>query len=170
MLQGGSGLFRNLLLYGTPDLQDLQYAKQHLFPAPLGGMERATPPNGWSFVQIPGLCGYFLFSSVRVLTNVLEQCYSFNSLASLCSASNSMAHTLLSVDFFYFSVLFQLFLLYGKSWNTVPRACYIENSCQLANKACRNTFGENTAVFARSNIQSDDIPVNKCILVLFYRP
>ena len=129
VLQGGSGLLRNLLLYGTPDLQDLQYAKQYLFPAPLGGMERATPPNGWSFVQIPGLWGCFLFSSVRVLTNVLEQCYSFNSVASLCSASNSMAHTLkvfcLLILRFYFSVLFQLFLLYGKGWNTVPRACYI---------------------------------------------
>ena len=45
-----------------------------------------------------------------------------------------------------------------------------EISCQSANKACRNTFGENTTVFARSNTQSDDIPVNKCILVLFYRP
>jgi len=63
VLQGGSDLCRNLLLYGTPDLQDLQYAKQHLFPAPLGGMERATPPNGWSFVQIPGLLEYFLFSA-----------------------------------------------------------------------------------------------------------
>ena len=128
VLQGGSGLLRNLLLYGTPDLQDLQYAKQHLFPAPLGGMERATPPNGWSFVQIPGLCGYFLFSSVRVLTNVLEQCYSFNSVASLCSASNSMARSLLSADFtilFFRTLSTLVFLLYGKGWNTVPHACYI---------------------------------------------
>ncbi|KAJ7389787.1 Putative DNA helicase ino80 [Desmophyllum pertusum] len=42
-LQGGSDLCRNLLLYGTPDLEEVNYAKRHLFPAPLGGLEGATP-------------------------------------------------------------------------------------------------------------------------------
>lgn len=52
--EGGSELCRNLLMYGTPDLGDVSYTKQHLFPAPLGGLEAATPQTGWSFVQIPG--------------------------------------------------------------------------------------------------------------------
>lgn len=59
VLQGGSDLCRNLLLYGTPDPEDVGYVKQHLFPAPLGGLEGATPDTGWSFVQIPGLFGYW---------------------------------------------------------------------------------------------------------------
>ena len=54
LLQGGSELYRNLLMYGTPDLEHVSYVKKHLFPAPLGGLEAATPQNGWTFVQIPG--------------------------------------------------------------------------------------------------------------------
>ena len=41
-------------MYGTPDLEHVSYVKKHLFPAPLGGLEAATPQNGWTFVQIPG--------------------------------------------------------------------------------------------------------------------
>lgn len=40
-------------MYGTPDLEHVSYVKKHLFPAPLGGLEAATPQNGWTFVQIP---------------------------------------------------------------------------------------------------------------------
>lgn len=54
LLQGGSELYRNLLMYGTPDPEHVSYVKKHLFPAPFGGLEAATPQNGWTFVQIPG--------------------------------------------------------------------------------------------------------------------
>lgn len=40
-------------MYGTPDLEHVSYFRKHLFPAPPGGLEAATPQNGWTFVQIP---------------------------------------------------------------------------------------------------------------------
>ena len=55
LLQGGSELYRNLLLYGTPDLEEVHFTKRHLFPSPLGGLEGSAPETGWSFVQIPGV-------------------------------------------------------------------------------------------------------------------
>ena len=58
LLQGGSDLCRDLLLYGTPEPEDVNYAKKHLFPVPLGGLEGATPDTGWTFVQIPGMDKY----------------------------------------------------------------------------------------------------------------
>lgn len=65
-------------MYGTPDLEHVSYLKKHLFPAPLGGLEAATPQNGWTFVQIPGalkipqnVFAIFFWHSVHGLVTVL---------------------------------------------------------------------------------------------------
>lgn len=53
LVNGGSELKRNLLLYGDPEGCDLKKLKTQLFPPPPGGLEGSRPPKGWSFVQIP---------------------------------------------------------------------------------------------------------------------
>ena len=73
LLQGGSDLCRDLLLYGTPEPEDVNYAKKHLFPVPLGGLEGATPDTGWTFVQIPGMDKYLCCNSVDPEKHVITK-------------------------------------------------------------------------------------------------
>lgn len=70
LLQGGTELSRNLLLYGTPDLEEVNFAKRHLFPSPLGGLEGSAPETGWSFVQIPGVVECFFNKIFSTLLSI----------------------------------------------------------------------------------------------------
>ena len=85
-------------MYGTPNPEDIKYAKQHLFAEPLGGLEGAVPQTGWSFVQIPGILRCFLTIFASMISPKCEDIQVKGTLSKLFSRDSQL--TFLTVGSF----------------------------------------------------------------------